>query len=133
MDSSTLSSAKRVLIVEDDANLSASLASLLVDQGYIVTKATRAHDAILKLMNQRFDCVLLDLKLLGGDGEELIGHVRNDRVNRHAAIFVMSGYLSRDVINRIRSRVNGILVKPFEPRSLVERIEAARNSSIRAA
>lgn len=114
-----------ILIVEDDANLSETLTSLLQAQGCVVVKTMRVQDAVLKLMNQRFDCVLLDLRLLGGDGEEVIAHIRNDRVNKDAHIFVMSGYLNKDIIERVRSRVNGILVKPFEPKVLIDKVQHA--------
>jgi DNA-binding response OmpR family regulator len=114
-----------ILIVEDDHNLADSLADLFRQEGYRVTKAARVHDAILKLMNQRFNCVLVDLRLEGGDGEQVVSHIRNDRaLSKNTAVIVMSGFLNQGIVSRMGSRVAGILVKPFDPVALIRRVES---------
>jgi DNA-binding response OmpR family regulator len=113
-----------ILIVEDDQNLANSIAELFRREGYRVTKSSKVHDAILKLMNQKFECVLVDLRLEGGDGEQIVSHIRGDaNLSKNTAVILMSGYLNQGIVKRMGSRVAGIMVKPFDPAALIRRVE----------
>ncbi len=53
-----------VLLVEDDPDLCKTLLTPLGAVGYAVVATTSARDAMFKLKNQKFHCVILDLLLL---------------------------------------------------------------------
>ena len=115
--------APRVLVVEDDPDLSGVLADGLRRGGFQVIIATSAVEAISKLTKQKFECVLLDLRLPGG-GERVISMMRKERgYNFSTPIVVMSGFIDSDVVKRIRTQVSDILVKPFKLPVLVEKIK----------
>lgn len=112
-----------ILIVEDDESLSKEIAEVL--EGYRSQVVTKASEAIVKLKNQKFDCILIDMKLDGGDGEQVIQYIRaNKGFNRDSPIIIMSGRLDDQIIKRVGKAVNGILTKPFDIKDLMQKITA---------
>src|SRR5215471_10910762 len=62
----------RVLLVDDDADLLSGLAQLVEAEGYRVTTATTAEDALDRCREETFHIVLSDLQLPGKNGIALI-------------------------------------------------------------
>ena len=122
-----LSTAKRwALIVDDDLDLVEIISALISGMGFKVVSATKILDAKYKIKNQKFDFVLLDMRLGAGSGEEIIELVRQDKheFNHTTPIIVMSGFLDLELIGRIGKDVNDILVKPFDQKVLADRINS---------
>ena len=115
----------RVLLVEDDPMIVASLVRGLSDQGYAVDwiRDGAEAQAILLTIKEQFQMVLLDLGLPSTDGLDLIAAVR--RSGNDVPILVIT---ARD---KVDNRVTGLdrgaddyLVKPFEMAELEARIRA---------
>ena len=66
----------RILIAEDDGDINALLAKILTKEGYRVTQAYSGTEASLRVSQERYDLLLLDLMLPGMTGEELIAQLR---------------------------------------------------------
>ncbi|HNM31537.1 MAG TPA: response regulator, partial [Chitinophagales bacterium] len=66
---------KHILVVEDDAELCNSIMKALFDQGYTPAGATDIKDAAFKLKNQKYNCILLDLKLHNDSGVDLLVYI----------------------------------------------------------
>ncbi len=113
-----------VLVVEDEPDLLVTLLEGLEKHGFRVAYAQSSSDAVIKLQRQHFDCIMLDLRLLKGTGEKVIKHLGADRNNQQTPVLVMSAYLDAGVVNRLRGRVQDILVKPFHLATLVSKVEA---------
>jgi DNA-binding response OmpR family regulator len=113
-----------ILIIEDEAEIQTTIQQWLVQAGFKVVCSSSVHDAIGKLGKQHFDCVLLDLNLGRGSGEEIISFIREqaDTNERGIPILVMSGALKEEVVRKICRQVNDMLVKPFRAPLLLERI-----------
>jgi DNA-binding response OmpR family regulator len=94
---------------------------LLNRSGYRSAGANNSRDAGLKLKNQKFDCILLDMRLGEERGEELILAIRQrpDYLNLNTPILVVSGNLDFDVMKTIKPHIQGALVKPFIPSDLL--------------
>jgi DNA-binding response OmpR family regulator len=71
MKTSTKTASASVLLVEDDAALGASTSAFLETQHYDVTRSRSRMSSLTTLLDNRFDVVLLDLNLGGGDFEGL--------------------------------------------------------------
>jgi two-component system OmpR family response regulator len=115
----------RVLLVEDDPMIGASLVRGLSDQGYAVDWIRDGAEAqsVLLSTTEQFQMVLLDLGLPSADGLELLAAVR--RAGSDVPILVIT---ARDQVD---SRVAGLdrgaddyLIKPFELAELEARIRA---------
>jgi len=113
----------RVLLVEDQAELSGLVTANLRRSGFAVDQAALLEEARAGLATTPYDVVLLDLQLPDGDGFNLIRELR--RRKDHTPIIVLT---ARD---RLNDRVEGLnlgaddyLVKPFAHEELLARMQA---------
>ena len=113
----------RVLLVEDDADLRATLRGALQVEGHDVLTAASLSEGQALLANSRFDVVLLDLGLPDGDGEALLALLRR---SRNWPVLVIS---ARDAIeHKIRlldAGADDYLIKPFSVAELLARMRVA--------
>jgi DNA-binding response OmpR family regulator len=113
----------RVLLVEDQAELSGLVTANLRRSGFAVDQARLLEEAQAALASTRYDIILLDLRLPDGDGFDLIRGLR--RRKDSTPIIVLT---ARD---RLNDRVEGLnlgaddyLVKPFAHEELLARVQA---------
>ena len=69
----------KVLIVEDERELSDSIATYLDGERYLCEQSFTYADARLKVNLYEYDCVLLDLMLPGGNGLDILRDIRARR------------------------------------------------------
>jgi DNA-binding response OmpR family regulator len=119
-----------VLVVDDEPELAELLATKLQTPGYRTQTCGRVTDAITKLNNQKFDCILLDLRLERGSGERGVDILRSDSnlPNHLTPILVMSGNLDAQVIGRLGNKISGVLVKPLDTQALLAKIQGLTGS-----
>jgi DNA-binding response OmpR family regulator len=113
----------RVLVVEDDLQLAATLRRGLEEAGFSVDHARTGHDGLESATATPFDIVVLDIMLPGMDGIEVCTELRRARVD--TPILMLTG---RDTVaDRIRGLDAGAddyLVKPFAFGELLARLRA---------
>jgi two-component system nitrogen regulation response regulator NtrX len=81
-----------VLIVDDEAEIRESLESILHEEGYLVTTAATAAEALTLLRDAAYDVVLLDIWLPDRDGLDALGEIRTlDRANVPEVV-IISGH-----------------------------------------
>jgi two-component system response regulator MprA len=113
----------RVLVIEDDPALGASLARTLRFEGYAPTLVTSGEDALVELERQPGDCILLDLGLPGISGFELTRRLR--RLGDHTPILMLTArQLTGHRVAGLDAGADDYLVKPFEVEELLARIRA---------
>lgn len=115
--------AKKILIVEDDADIADLLALHLHDEGYDVTHANDGNKGVALLESGGWDALILDLMLPGIDGLEICRRARN--MARYTPIIIISARSSE--IHRVLGLELGAddyLAKPFSMLELVARIKA---------
>ncbi len=103
-----------VLVVDDDADLCDSLWDLLRERGYRVCIAHDGRQAAERLRDST-RVVLIDLKLPGGDGDEVFHQVRV--ANPEARTMLTTGYRAEteSMVERLWTEgVNAICYKPFD-------------------
>jgi DNA-binding response OmpR family regulator len=82
--------AKRILIVEDEANILLSLVFVLEQEGYEVRSATTGRDGLAEMTRERPDLVILDLMLPDVSGYEVCQQARRDPALADTPILVLT-------------------------------------------
>jgi len=114
----------KVLLVEDNPELSLWLANLLREQGFGVDAVPDGDAADLLLREHAYDVVLLDLNLPGGaSGKHVLRRLRERRDAVPVLILTASASLDQKV-QCLEIGADDYLVKPVEIRELVARIQA---------
>jgi two-component system phosphate regulon response regulator PhoB len=115
----------RVLIVEDEADLSSSLAYALRAHGYEAEIADRGESAMRALDVFHPDLVLLDLMLPDMSGLEVCRRLRGSTSADQPAVIIVSARVQEiDRVVGFEVGADDYVVKPFSVRELVLRIEA---------
>lgn len=115
----------RVLLVEDDKNLSFILKSSLEQMigGYEIEVATNGKEGLEKLASGRFDVIVSDVEMPVMDGVTMVRQVR-ERYPDVAIVFITGLTTARDVINGYQSGADFYIKKPFLPEELDAHIHA---------
>ena len=116
-------SALKILIIEDEEGLRESIEEYFTGDGNICETANSYHSALGKTNMYRYDCILLDITLPGGNG---INILKNLKENNHP-----DGVLIISAKNSLDDRLEGLnlgaddyLVKPFHLSELKARVTA---------
>jgi len=81
-----------VLIVDDEAEIRDSLESILSEEGYLVTSAATAHEALTLLTDTPYDVVLLDIWLPDRDGLDALTDIRQMDSAHLPEVVIISGH-----------------------------------------
>jgi DNA-binding NtrC family response regulator len=113
-----------ILVVDDDAIVLISCQRILELEGYKVTTASGAEEALALVGKQTFDLLLIDVKMPKHDGLFLLREVRKDLPN--LPVVVMSGYPTNETISDVmKAGAIHFIPKPFKPDELMKRIRQA--------
>jgi len=112
----------RVLTVEDDERIRASVKLALEDEGWIVDEAPTGEDAIAIFQSTPADVVLIDIMLPGIDGFELCRTLR--KLSDVPIVMVTARVDTHDVVAGLEAGGDDYLTKPFAPKELSARIRA---------
>jgi HAMP domain-containing protein/CheY-like chemotaxis protein len=103
---------KRLLIVEDDDVQRKALVDLIGDGDVAVTAVDSAEAALAALAEQAFDCMVLDLRLPGMTGVELIKKAKAGLASQRMPVIVYTGKdLTREEETELRQVSESIIVK----------------------
>ena len=111
-----------ILIVEDDARTSASVALYLRHAGYEAVQVADGPSALIAAADLRPDLIVLDLMLPGLDGLEVCRTLR--RAMNVPVIMLTARAPEEDKLRGLESGADDYVTKPFSPRELVARIAA---------
>lgn len=117
--------AEKILVVEDDQNLSKLVVYNLNKADYEAETAFSGEEALEKLKQESFDLVLLDIMLPEMDGFEVCKRIRKDK--KHSALPVIMVSAKGEEVDKILGFELGVddyVVKPFSPRELILRVGA---------
>ncbi|HVJ29977.1 MAG TPA: response regulator transcription factor [Gammaproteobacteria bacterium] len=118
-----MTASKRVLLVEDDADIAEIVALHLRDEGYAVVHATDGPAGLRLLEQHAWDALVLDLMLPGIDGLEICRRARS--MKRYTPIIITSarGSETHRVLG-LEIGADDYLAKPFSVLELVARVRA---------
>jgi len=119
-----MSSAKRVLLVEDDAMLSSSLAEQLAQEGdYAVVQAESCAEARQAAADGLYEFMILDVGLPDGDGRSLCRELRTQGVTC-PILLLTAADSDEDTVKGLESGANDYVTKPFRFAVLMARVHA---------
>ena len=112
----------KILLVEDETNISVLLTTMLQAEDYQVVSADTCSLAISLYASHNPDLIILDLGLPDMDGMRLIDTVRK---NSLTPIIVLSARSNeKDKVLALDSGANDYVTKPFDAKELVARVKA---------
>jgi len=115
----------RLLLIDDDARLSAMVGDYLRSAGFDVTTAGSLGAGRERLAAENFDALVLDLMLPDGDGLDLCRELRaNPRTRSLPLLMLTARGEPLDRIVGLELGADDYLGKPFEPRELLARVKA---------
>ena len=126
-------SSPKLLLIDDDAGITASLRQVFGEEGYAVTVAVRGDEGLRVAGEQAFDVVLTDVRLPGLDGLEVV--TRLHRSQPRLPIIVMTAHGTTDTaIEATKRGAYDYLLKPFEIPELLDILgRAVRSHRLMAA
>ena len=115
----------RLLLIDDDARLTAMIGDYLRGNGYAVDTAGSLAAGRERLKVGGYDALVLDLMLPDGDGLDLTREVRGDpRLKRLPLLMLTARGEPLDRVVGLELGADDYLPKPFEPRELLARVKA---------
>jgi len=122
------SSSKKILIVDDNPNMSVLLSDILEIFEYEGKQAADGHEALNKLKNDDFAMVFTDLRMPKMDGIDLLNTIKED--HPELPVVVITGYSIGETQNLlVNQKADGFLNKPFKVNEIKDLLEKLLNFS----
>ena len=117
---------KRILVVEDQADLRAILRDLLTGSGYEVVEAADGGEGVAMAKSERPDLILMDIQLPVLDGYETTRQIRGNSELKTTPIIAVSSYAMKGDEEKARaSGCNHYVTKPYSPMQLLRLIRGS--------
>lgn len=114
----------KLLLVDDEVNFLNSIAQRLEMRDFDVTKATNGNEAISAVNLNKFDIALLDLKMPGMDGKQVLEILK--REHKYIEVIILTGHGSLEsAVECTKLGAFGYLPKPYELDKLLDILKDA--------
>ena len=118
--------APKVLVVDDSWTNLALMAQPLQESGFDVITATDGQEALERVVNERPDCVVLDVVLPKLNGYQVCRRIKQSAPGRNIPVILVSSKASAvDKQWGLRQGADAYLTKPFRPDELIDRVRRA--------
>ena len=119
---------RRILVIEDEDNVRETIDLLLRNAGFTVQSFPTGKEVFSAIGNFNPDVILLDVMLDDMDGRDICKSIKSDPVTHHIPVLMLSGV--PDVYNAIADvGANDVISKPFDEKTLINRIERQLSNS----
>ncbi|MFH1415501.1 MAG: response regulator transcription factor [Elusimicrobiota bacterium] len=113
----------RVLVVEDDEKVLSFLKKGFKEHGLSVDTASDGREGFFLAIDQKYDCIVLDIMMPNLDGYEVLRQLR-ERKNMTPVIFLTAKDTVQDRVRGLETGADDYLVKPFAFSELLARVRA---------
>lgn len=113
----------RILLVEDEIQLASKVVSSLEQRGHELRMTNCGETALQILDVFAFDLLVIDVRLPGIDGFEVLRQLRKKQISSRVLMLTAAGEL-HDKVNALQLGADDYLTKPFAMQELLARIEA---------
>ncbi len=119
---------KNIIVIDDEAAVNNNIRKILLKKGYHVDQALTKSDAFVKIEQRAYTLILLDLRIPGVKGLELLEVIREKRPKTR--VIIITGYASIETAKE-SARLGAIdyLPKPFTP----DEVRTATENALRYA
>ena len=117
-----MSEKQRILLVDDDPNISHLVRLYLEKEGFDVTEAARGDEALEAFRRESPALVLLDVMLPGMDGLQVLKEIR--KTSKAPVIMLTARDETFDKVLGLELGADDYVTKPFETKELVARVKA---------
>ena len=117
----------KILVVEDNKEISGLLTSFLEENGYEITQVFEGNNASSVIKRERFDLILMDLMLPFISGEELIKELRG--FSDTPVIVLSAKSMLETRLEVLRIGADDYILKPFDLNEVLVRIEVVLRRS----
>ncbi len=115
---------KNILVVDDDKSVRTTFSSILRKEGYRVTAVENGYEAIKAIDEESFDLALVDLRMPGLDGIEVLEKIKSRRPETRVIIYTGYGSVTT-AVEAMRKGAADYLNKPFSPDDLKAGVKKA--------
>ncbi len=113
-----------LLIVDDELSVRDSLGKWFREEGYDTSVAESAHAALGQMAEHHFDLALVDIKMPGTDGIELLHRIHE--VDPEMVVIIMTGYASVETaVAALKDGAYDYVSKPFDPDDIAHTVHNA--------
>jgi len=113
-----------LLIVDDEFTVRDSLGKWFREEGFEVSVAGSAREALAHMAQHRFDLALVDIKMPGTDGVELQSRMRE--IAPQMVVIIMTGYASVETaVAALKNGAYDYVSKPFDPEDIAHTVRNA--------
>jgi two-component system KDP operon response regulator KdpE len=113
----------RILVADDEPQIRRVMRTTLIAQGYEVSDARSGDEVLIKVREDRFDLLLLDVNMPGMSGLEVCRDVR--KTSEIAIIMLTVRDSEHDKVAALDAGADDYVTKPFNTQELLARIRAA--------
>ena len=110
-----------VLLVDDERNIRLTVSQTLEDMGLTVHTVSNGEEALKRLRAETFGLVLLDLKLPGMDGMEVLRRIRTAQPDLPVIILTAHGSIET-AVTAMKMGAADFIQKPFTMRALAKKV-----------
>lgn len=114
---------RKILIVDDEADIREILQFNLENAGFVVECASSAEEA-LEILNQEHGLILLDVMMGGMSGFRMAEVLRNERCNMIPIIFLTAKSSENDLLTGFSAGGDDYIPKPFSIQEVIARVRA---------
>jgi len=112
----------RILVVEDDKHIRDTVGAYFLEVGYLVDTSADGNDALVKIYDNLYHLIILDIMLPGINGHELLKELR--KLNDTPVLMMTALGDNRNEILAFNNEADDYVVKPFTIEILLKRAEA---------
>ena len=113
----------KLLVIEDDLTLCKSITDYLRMEGHICDAATDFSQGVMKISDNRYDCIILDIGLPDGNGLDILKYLKENRSEDGVLILSARSSLD-DKLSGLHLGADDYLTKPFHFAELSARIHS---------
>ena len=118
---------KKILVIEDDADIREIIRFYLEEEGFCVVEAADASSLVELAEKENPDLITLDIKLPGIDGIQAIRLLKENAPTSSIPVLVISVIAKDPKVQRLAA--NGYIAKPFEKNELIGRVKGILGAS----
>jgi two-component system response regulator PilR (NtrC family) len=113
----------KILVVDDEPDLRDVISSRFELEGCEVTLAENGQSAIDAMKAKRFDAVVTDVRMPGGNGIELLDAIKDN--GDQTAVILISGFTDLEPKDALTRGAKALLIKPFDLDDIINAVCSA--------